>query len=375
MFYKDTKKQIYFDKLIAFLKLSFKAEIAVVKDVLIMNIKIISVILLTSGIIFFDGCGYEKVPEKKPASQNTLTQETRPSENKPSAKIQSERDETLNRNIEVTKDEMDRFISVAKNYKLTENEVRRLVQIFKQIGMNFDNRLRIEIEPIQSQKITWAMGPIEYTTKGYTMNCQYIGTKPQIVINDISRNAKGYYIFTYRPADSDSINDFEIYFEFLFGEAICPMYKNHRIVETVKTLSCTVTDEAFNKMYDTITREVSSKGKFIEIQKFYGQRLSRELRPEDYEVILNEMDNPKELDEKLGIKMLKNVTRTGITVLKDTAELSYAHNAPYIMVFPDIIIESNVYGEGKKQFYGYFEFRPDGTLIKYNLWESNDKIN
>lgn len=175
------------------------------------------------------------------------------------------------------------------------------------------------------------MRPFEYTTLGYSVECQASGTKPQLIVDGSPHNARGWYILTY--GQDDSGKDFEIYFKFMYGEEVCPMYQNHRIIDTVETLSCTVKDETFNKMHNIIADKASAKGKFVEIQN------------------------------------------GGVTALKNMASLTYVNNAPCIIVFPDVIVESNVYGEGKKKFYSDFQFGLDGSLIEFELWESKDKVN
>ena len=331
------------------------------------NLKIVAVTLLASGAIFFGGCGYSKPPVQKPP-QSAPVQENLSAENTKPVEHKQEVGEPLDTSIEVTKDEMDRFIDVAKNYKLNEGEVRRLVQIFKQVGMNFDPRLRISINPVSEQHLK-PLGRIEYTTKGYTVECQYPGTKPQLIVDGIPRNARGYFVLIYGSDSSDSKNDFEIYFEFLYGGDFCPIYKGHRILNTIKSLTFTVADEAFNKMHDTIAIVGNERGKFIEIQKFYERALSRELTPEDYEAILS----GKNKLEDLGITELENVTIKGVELLKRDCNLGFKFNAPCIVVFPEVIVESNVYGEGKKKFYGKFDFQFNGDLIHFTLSESHQK--
>lgn len=345
-----------------------KFLIAFVNDVsAVKNFKILSAMFLVVATIFFGGCGKQN-PQPAPAQETRQTenrQETVERREEPKQEI----GRPLDTSIEVSKDAMDRFIQVAKNYKLTESEVRRLVQIFTQAGMNFDPQLRISIKPVMEEKLVSAMRPLEYKTLGYNVECQYPGTKPQLIVDGIPHNARGWYILTY--GQDDTGKDFEIYFKFMFGEDVRPIYKNHRIIDTVETLSCTVTDETFKKMYNVIANEASKKGKFVEAQKFYESALSRDLTPEDYEKFLNGATDLKDL----GITSVENVTYTGIKALKSTAQFSSENNELCISVFPDVIVESNVYGEGKKKFYSDFQFRPDGSLVKFKLWESKDKVN
>lgn len=336
------------------------------------TIKIMAAIL-ASGAIFFGGCGSVKPPVQQNApvqnSESDSEREQRLAE-RHRAMAEMEYGYPVDAGIEVTRDEMDRFIDVAKNYKLTEGEVRRLVQIFKQVGMNFDSRLRIKIEPLVDRKIKFAYGsPIEYTIRGYTVNCDYPGTKPQLFVDGLPRNAAGQYVLSYGQTP-DGSSDFEIYFEFVYGDALCPIYKDKRIMATVKDLSCAVDDSVFERMENEIAQVAAEKGKFVEVQKFFERTLARPITPEEYADILNGAD-PK----NFGIEELENVTFRGVDMLKRTAQFTFMNGAPSIVSFPDVIVESNVYGEGKKKFHGNFKFRQSGALIKYKLWESSQKVN
>lgn len=283
-----------------------------------MKIKITAAILLASGTIFFGGCGYDKPPEQKTAPQAAPVRETRQTENTERVERKQEIGEPLNTSIEVTKNEMDSFIDVAKNYRLTENGVRKLVQILKQIGFDTSNSKMI-IDPVWDKKFSTDMRLLNVPTPVYKIYNSK-GLPPDV---------HGDWILTFGEDPTDSVRDFEIYFKFN-NDDICPMYKSHRVVLKMSDCNFEVSDDVWQKIYDTIAREISGEGKVVEMRYLQYKGIN-------------------------------------IDALKVSASFTFKNNAPCVMVSPDVVIESNVYGEGRKTIHTRFFFRLDGTFIKRDL--------